>query len=500
MISLILTGRNDNYGGFFEDRLLFALGWNTALLRRAGIAFEVIFVEWNPIEDRPYVSLKVAEAIPEAHCYIVPSRIHEVYCTNPHMPFCEMPAKNVGIQQAKGDRILILNADILLSAALVARIADIYLDPRRLYRAQRIDIESPLDQCEATEITFKQLRNGEERNPPVDYLGAGGDFCLATAELFRELGGFDERVRFTTRAKDWSFFLNAKMQEVEIAFVGTIYHIDHGEGFRHAAPAIRDTSKAHFGSFWNIEYELPYSPPVNWGLSHCAHTPLLNTERIHRFIVPENITDHWDAAEDKNHQLSLLPLNDFSGKKGAQLMHLLLATEISTEGFSISLNQPDTFAQWSVLSRSAKLQTTAKRAAPFPITESPESLVPDPSDGLAGSPAFNPFLLTRLFRAYAQLRDHGLSRILIYGAGEHTRQIFEVGIPTGISIVGIVQTQSTQTTFMDCPCFSIDGLDEFDFDGILISSVSFETEMIFECAQRKLKNVYGLYSQTLHSY
>jgi hypothetical protein len=45
MISIILAGRNDNYGGNFENRLFSTLTYNLEQLDKAGVDYEVIFVE-----------------------------------------------------------------------------------------------------------------------------------------------------------------------------------------------------------------------------------------------------------------------------------------------------------------------------------------------------------------------------------------------------------------------------------------------------------------------
>ena len=53
MISIILVGRNDNYGGNFEDRLFSTLDYNSRALSERGIEHEIVFVEWNPVPDEP---------------------------------------------------------------------------------------------------------------------------------------------------------------------------------------------------------------------------------------------------------------------------------------------------------------------------------------------------------------------------------------------------------------------------------------------------------------
>ena len=59
-VSVILTGRNDNYGGRFRDRLDSTVRHNLREFRRHGIDCELVFVEWNPPEDRELLAHAVA--------------------------------------------------------------------------------------------------------------------------------------------------------------------------------------------------------------------------------------------------------------------------------------------------------------------------------------------------------------------------------------------------------------------------------------------------------
>ena len=53
LISIVLTGRNDGYGGDFLTRFFRTLGFNHLQLVSRGIAHEIVFVEWAPPRDRP---------------------------------------------------------------------------------------------------------------------------------------------------------------------------------------------------------------------------------------------------------------------------------------------------------------------------------------------------------------------------------------------------------------------------------------------------------------
>ena len=53
-LSVVMVGRNDNYGGTFQSRLATSLRINLHLLNKhtsgaSGFTGEVLFVEWNPL-------------------------------------------------------------------------------------------------------------------------------------------------------------------------------------------------------------------------------------------------------------------------------------------------------------------------------------------------------------------------------------------------------------------------------------------------------------------
>src|SRR5947207_7869617 len=180
------------------------------------------------------------------------------------MPFHEMAAKNAALRRADGDCVIVTNADILFSEALVQRIAAGNFAPDTLYRAHRIDVKPELDWTEI-QNPANQLASGEGTLPPPYYLGAGGDFCLAARSLWHSLRGFNEQVRFSTRAKDWQFFLSAAAQGVEIEFIGDVFHLDHEGGFRNTGSAELNTNAVHFGRWWDIEFGLPVRNSEAWG-------------------------------------------------------------------------------------------------------------------------------------------------------------------------------------------------------------------------------------------
>src|SRR5882672_779005 len=64
-VSIVLTGRNDNYGGDFTVRCERALRFNWDNLSKAHVNAEVVFVEWNPVAHREYLVQELERDLPE---------------------------------------------------------------------------------------------------------------------------------------------------------------------------------------------------------------------------------------------------------------------------------------------------------------------------------------------------------------------------------------------------------------------------------------------------
>ena len=107
MISIVIVGRNDNYGGDFEDRLLATARYNLDELEKRGIEVELIFVEWNPLADRPLLSERIAATFSRARCIVVDAAVHRLISQNRYIKVFEYHAKNVGAKRAKGDWLLL---------------------------------------------------------------------------------------------------------------------------------------------------------------------------------------------------------------------------------------------------------------------------------------------------------------------------------------------------------------------------------------------------------
>ncbi len=73
--SMVVVGRNDNYGGDFSERLKATIDWNYNRVPNC----ELIYVEWNSIPDRPSDTDWISKRYPNSKCFIVPNSIHQIY-------------------------------------------------------------------------------------------------------------------------------------------------------------------------------------------------------------------------------------------------------------------------------------------------------------------------------------------------------------------------------------------------------------------------------------
>ncbi|HLH29929.1 MAG TPA: hypothetical protein VKY31_01925 [Terriglobia bacterium] len=512
MLTIIVSGRNDDYGKDFRPRLYRTAMHNAALLSAAGIDFEYFLAEWNPLPDRAPLSAEFVSKVPNARAVIIPGAVHEAYTLNPSMPFHEMPAKNAAIRRANGDVVIVTNADILFSEDLVRRIAEGRWSGNCLYRAHRIDVKAELDWNEMQDPA-NQLPSGEGRLCPPYYLGAGGDFCLATRALWHKLRGFNETVRFSTRAKDWQFFLSAAAEGIDIEFIGDVYHLDHEGGFRNTAAKNLNSQAVHFGKWWDIEFGLPIQNPVHWGFSNLPETAYGADGQIIVLDASRYFVTEEQNTNDREMMKWIAPPSAAADTSAAILLHTIFAAYQHRRRLICRVTKPALLAALSgfeaIASRysvdircNANLSVapgyTYKSFTPEPGTlcgidwvleengadlevydySTGERLDVLPAAVKVNEPGFNPVLSRRLLRAYLQLHSDGGCSIAVYGAGGHTKELLKWGIPDSIQLAGIFEQPPNAVRA----------------DAVLLSSASFESDMLERCRQANIHNVIALYT------
>jgi hypothetical protein len=200
VLSIVMAAKNDNYGGEVyreghepavptpqKDRMRLSLYTLHEAFKH--LSYELIFVEWNPPEDKEKISswdfiqhpkVKVIEVSPEFANEVCPER-----------GFHETHAKNIGIRRAKGDLILSINPDCLwLDAFPWSNDSPLnYLSKDSVMIANRPTVYYNVLDCGLDIQKLKQFCNNPENIVHKGDYDSNGDFTLMSKELWYRLQG-----------------------------------------------------------------------------------------------------------------------------------------------------------------------------------------------------------------------------------------------------------------------------------------------------------------------
>ena len=272
-LSIVLTGRNDGFGGDFNDRLFRTIEFNHAQLSARGIAHEFVFVEWRPVSDAPWLATVLADRyaslVPNIlRSFVVEAAYHDAFSQNPRLQFHEFIAKNVGIRRSRGEFVLTTNTDIMLSRGVLDALQRRTLQPRVLYRAVRIDLRKNLDGHKTDWSLLEDERNYEHVNhiKPPNYSNASGDFLLLDRDSYLELRGFNEVYRVAKIHIDSNFCLKALSSGLTLTPLDApVYHLGHGTFNGQVSRYADRLAEAPWGDTrWNSE--VVYDNDRDWGL------------------------------------------------------------------------------------------------------------------------------------------------------------------------------------------------------------------------------------------
>ena len=276
LISLVLTGRNDEYGGDFNARFFRTLRFNHEQLASRGIPHEIVFVEWAPPPGRPLLYDEIFDAIPaldRSVCtwYVVDPRYHAALSLNPRLEYLEFIAKNVGIRRAQGRFTLASNCDVYLGRQVLDVFECGALEPRVLYRAPRRDLKLASDLSSLDWDVLEDPRNlagpAHELKPPF-MASATGDFVLIDRETFHAIGGFNEVYRVARIGIDRNVIVKALSAGLRIADIGgPVYHVNHVGSYRLQPDAYagREADAPWGDRRWH-QGGVSYVNPPTWGL------------------------------------------------------------------------------------------------------------------------------------------------------------------------------------------------------------------------------------------
>lgn len=274
VLTIVVTGRNDGYGGDFNERFFRTLAFNHDRLVERGIAHEIVLVEWAPAADRPQLGDLVHKALPHVgavlETYLVDPRYQEACSLNPKLAYLEYVAKNVGIRRARGRAVLATNTDIYLGRGVVEALAAGTVDSRTVYRATRTDVKLGADESHVHWDLLEDPRNHttyKTIQPPL-YAGGSGDFILLERDSLHALRGFNEVYRLARVGIDVNFLVKAYSSGYRIVDIGSpVYHTAHVGSFRTTKNVVSsETADAAWGSRDWPSREVIYENHDAWGL------------------------------------------------------------------------------------------------------------------------------------------------------------------------------------------------------------------------------------------
>ncbi len=280
-VSVVVSARNDDHGGNFLRRFRVFAESLLAQAARAGLAGELIVVDWNsPDGSAP---LGEAAALNEAPAHFpvrfieVPHELHLRLPNSDRIPFFQMISKNVGIRRAHGEYVLATNCDVLFSNELVEYLAHGPLHPRQMYRLDRLDVapdvpeEAPVDDrlrwCRRNVIrrhTWLRSRILNEKfrldsrdwfesldglvsrcvrllaywlkgrwKPLIAHTNACGDFTLLARDVWHALRGYPELPLWSMHLDSLLCYnaVASGMRQIILRDPVRLYHMEHGKGW-----------------------------------------------------------------------------------------------------------------------------------------------------------------------------------------------------------------------------------------------------------------------------
>lgn len=308
-ISIVVTARNDNYGGFLEERIHTFSKILASNAENNKLQTELIFVEYNPPEDKILFSQSLK--LPTNDYFhiryiVVPRSFHLQFSTNTKIPLLEYIAKNIGIRRSRGEYILVGNPDVIIPNEIFSFITSDKIDKGKFYRVDRCDttIDSFSKDLSYEEILriakknvslkwvnggaryyawgpwFQRFIHGrnkkslllcpllnkwhdKKQNQANMHVQAAGDFLIAHRDWFFKASGYDE-TPLSSYLDGYILYVFKCLGAKQEVLPFPIYHIEHqvGKGGR---PEVafqkfeKDTKKM-------LETGVPYrGPDQNWG-------------------------------------------------------------------------------------------------------------------------------------------------------------------------------------------------------------------------------------------
>jgi hypothetical protein len=282
-ISAIIISRNDNYGGYLNERATYAI--NSAI----NTYDEVIYVDWNSpthsllwdIKDNLQLkgNLKHFVIPPDAAKVLTNYNEHAQLC-------CEVLARNIGIRRTIGDYIISTNIDIIHPKREDIESIINNSDNNTIFTLSRREVTwDIIKEFHGGEIKFQEwnkLRdyiyiNSEERvqneatvsGDNYSIINCCGDFQLAPKHIWNEIKGFEEELIYPLYADT-----NVQKKSVKhgfnlkAIFNPPMFHINHGSKGWGGGGFAEGINKKANDIHQAVTFQEQTKNPSTWGFSN----------------------------------------------------------------------------------------------------------------------------------------------------------------------------------------------------------------------------------------
>jgi hypothetical protein len=231
MLSVVMAGTNDNYGGEvyrdkevavptpFKSRVKLCI----FTLHKAfqDIDYEIVFVQWGPDLSQETLFEWDFLSHPRIRLITVPRDFASKVC--PETYFHETHAKNVGIRRSRGNYILTTNPDIIwldkfapnnlsIDGVMIARRWNIYHRVLDL----GLDLDAIREYC------------CDDNNRFDSDWGSNGDFTLMSTELWYQLEGLSTpKGNYIAMVDRWQVERAKQLTNKLYRYQYDLYHIRH---------------------------------------------------------------------------------------------------------------------------------------------------------------------------------------------------------------------------------------------------------------------------------
>ena len=230
--SVILTSRNDNYGGNLHKRTTMAL---KSLIENHD---EVIFVDWKTVNGEGVIS-NIKHDLPQTgklkYIQVPKEFLKEKYPHIADYTIIESIGRNIGIRRATNEYIISTNIDIVTTP-----LDDSILNENTFYTVPRRDVDESFhlsfNDYQSLYNSLWENRDGyrtKERFETDDdkwsLINCCGDYQIGHKNVWNQMKGFEESVLFgcgidTNVMKKASFYSDIKVLD------HYVFHLNHGKG------------------------------------------------------------------------------------------------------------------------------------------------------------------------------------------------------------------------------------------------------------------------------